>query len=206
MPSLLDLVLTASHCRPAFPLDHHVYIGTFRQSELIGGAERIPVADRVLHPDYDDISLANDFMVVKLKTPVNNTDVLKPIFLNGDKTKPTRQEVLTTIGYGATSHGGLGSYFLKKVEVKYITNRRCKKLYSKEDINGSIMLCAGTKKGGKDSCQGGTYNCWVAGKGPFFALLSNNVTALHNRFWRTTRGLVRCSSRCGFLGYRLWAC
>lgn len=172
-------MLTAAHCRKAYPLNYDVYIGSHFKSEMTDGAERIPVAERVPHPNYDGESMLYDLMMVKLAFPVQN---LTPVALNEDKSRPAKRELLTTMGFGATryvtscdlflslsrnqqptlynsldyafppSHEGIGSYSLKKVKVKAIGRKKCNKLYPGE-ITDSIMMCAGTRMGGRDSCQ-----------------------------------------------------
>jgi len=97
-----DVVLTAAHCLRAFPVKFDVYVGSYRKSDTMGGAERISVAEKISHPDYDHESMAYDFMIVKLVRPVRNSSALEPISLNRDMSKPYKREELTTMGYGAT--------------------------------------------------------------------------------------------------------
>jgi trypsin len=147
-----DVVLTAAHCQGAF--DGSVLVGPSIQSSTSGGAEIIGVAQggQVPHPSYDGNSQAYDFMLLKLENRVANPN-LTPIAVNSVGSNPANNDVLTVIGFGATSEGGPGSSPLKEVNVNYIDYETCNNLYN-GDIVDSVMLCAGVPGGGKDSCQG----------------------------------------------------
>jgi trypsin len=145
-----DVVLTAAHCRGAF--DGTVLVGPYIEDETFGGAQYIGVEREVPHPSYDRNSEAYDFMLVKLVNPVTNPN-LTPIAVNSLRSNPANDDVLTVIGFGATSEGGYGSSRLQEVNVNYIDYETCNELYD-GDIVDSVMLCAGVPGGGKDSCQG----------------------------------------------------
>jgi hypothetical protein len=145
-----DVVLTAAHCQGAF--DGSVLVGPYIQSSTSGGAENIGVERRVPHPSYDGSSQAYDFMLLKLENRVANPD-LTPTAVNSVGSNPANNDVLTVIGFGATSEGGYGSSLLQEVNVNYIDYETCDDLYD-GDIVDSVMLCAGVPGGGKDSCQG----------------------------------------------------
>jgi trypsin len=145
-----DVVLTAAHCLGAF--DGSVLVGPYIESSTSGGAESIDVVRQVPHPSYDSNSEAYDFMLLKLGNRVANPN-LAPIAVNSVNNNPANNDVLTVIGFGATSEGGYGSSRLKEVNVNYIDYETCNNLYG-GDIVDSVMLCAGVPGGGKDSCQG----------------------------------------------------
>jgi trypsin len=145
-----DIVLTAAHCAGAF--DGQVYVGPNQQYSTAGGAERITVQAQLAHPSYSSGTEAFDFMLLKLATPVSNPN-LKPVALNKLFSNPAPSDVLTVIGFGATSEGGNGSSQLKQVNVDAIAYNTCNQQYG-GGIVDAIMLCAGVTGGGKDSCQG----------------------------------------------------
>jgi trypsin len=122
------------------------------KSNTQGGAEYIDVAQKVQHPSYNSNSEAYDFMLVKLDNSVTNPN-LTPIAVNSVGSNPANNDILTVIGFGATSEGGNQANKLKKVNVNYIDSATCNNLYD-GDIIDSVMLCAGVDGGGKDSCQG----------------------------------------------------
>jgi trypsin len=145
-----DIVLTAAHCAGAF--DGDVYVGPNQQYSTAGGAERIAVQAEVPHPNYNSNTEAYDFMLLKLARPVSNSN-LKPVPLNRNSNNPAPSDVLTVIGFGATSEGGNGSNQLLQVNVDAISFNTCNQQYGGDIIN-ELMLCAGKTGGGKDSCQG----------------------------------------------------
>jgi trypsin len=145
-----DVILTAAHCQGAF--DGSVLVGPYIQSTTSGGAENIDVVRQIPHPSYDSNSEAYDFMILKLANPVINPS-LTPIAVNSFQSNPANNDVLTVIGFGATSEGGNGSSRLQEVNVNYIDYQTCNNLYNGEIVD-SVMLCAGVPGGGKDSCQG----------------------------------------------------
>jgi trypsin len=145
-----DIVLTAAHCVGAF--DGQVYVGPNQQYSTAGGAERIAVQAQLAHPSYSSRTEAYDFMLLKLARPVSNPN-LKPVALNTLFSNPAPSDVLTVIGFGATSEGGNGSNQLKQVNVDAIAYNTCNQKYGGGIID-AIMLCAGVTGGGKDSCQG----------------------------------------------------
>jgi hypothetical protein len=145
-----DIVLTAAHCQGAF--NGRVLVGPYIESNTSGGAEYIDVAEQVPHPSYNSNSEAYDFMLLRLENSVDNPN-LTPIAVNSVNSNPANNDVLTVIGFGATSEGGSQSSRLKEVNVNYIDYETCNDLYD-GDIVDSVMLCAGVSGGGKDSCQG----------------------------------------------------
>jgi len=140
-----ELVLTAAHC--GF-LTGGVRIGSLFMNR--GGVSR-SVVRKVGHPGYNDATTANDYMILKLNEPVD-ISVYQPIKLNDNANVPPTNEMLTVIGFGATSEGGSGSNKLQKVAVPTNSNQQCQSQYS--GIDERIHLCAGFQQGGKDSCQG----------------------------------------------------
>jgi trypsin len=148
-----DVVLTAAHCQRAF--DSNVLVGPYIYGSTSGGAEYIDVQQQVPHPSYESKSNAYDFMLLKLKTSVTNPN-LTPIAVNSLGSSPVDNEVLTVIGFGATSEDGsiFGSSQLQEVDVNYIDYSTCNNLYAGHHIIDSVMFCAGVSGGGKDSCQG----------------------------------------------------
>ena len=139
-----NVVLSAAHCAGA----KQVTIGRF---DLWGDSsssyETIPVAEEVTHRGYDDWTMENDIMLIRLARPST-----KPtIAINWDGSANVDQ-MLTVMGWGTTSEGGSQPDKLRYVEVPYVSNSKCN-----NDYGGGIsndMMCAGYQQGGKDACQG----------------------------------------------------
>ena len=77
-----DIVLTAAHCDMAYVAGETVYIGSHRRNTPAGNYEDRTILQLVAHPQYNEDTVANDFMLVKLDKAVTNID---PIVLNTNK-------------------------------------------------------------------------------------------------------------------------
>lgn len=137
---ILPHCITAAHCNAVG--SNSVRVGPSRS---FFSGDRRTVSERIPHPFYDTDTLSNDFMVMKLSSPI--TDV-PPVKLK--KTLSDDETTLTAIGFGATREGGFGALFLQEVDVKQISHETCNEKYEGEILKES-MLCAGINGGGKDS-------------------------------------------------------
>jgi len=142
-----QLVLSAAHC-------HFIRRGVRIRSiyEDRGGITR-SIVSRHIHPQYNNTRYENnDFIILELDQPVPNARS-SIIELNDDRLEPTRDEILTVIGWGLTSEGGTASEKLLKVGLPAKSHRDCRRVYGPL-LNEDIHLCAGFDDGGRDSCQG----------------------------------------------------
>lgn len=146
-----DIVLTAAHCLPAYMDD--VIIG----SDIKGGksfVRRIAIDQILVHPLYNEETLENDIMMVKLKFMADfaRGPVVK---LNVDPSLPAPEETVTAIGFGRTSEGGPLSSNLLKVNLEPIEDRTCTAyLPPGTPLFFETQLCAGYLPGGRDTCTG----------------------------------------------------
>jgi trypsin len=142
-----DMVLTAAHCGGESVAS--IRIGS---NSLESGGELRGVASQCIHPMYDATEISNDYMLVKLDSPVDTSEY--PIIqLNQDTLLPQEDDMLTVIGFGLTTDGGDVSQTLQKVEIPMNSFELCNQQYG-GDIEEDIQFCAGYVEGGKDSCQG----------------------------------------------------
>ena len=101
----------------------------------------------IIHPNYSNNSLNNDYALLRLDEPVTD---FEPIKLCTDTAHDEEPVMSTTMGWGATSSGGSSSNFLLEVDVPI--DDSCGN-YSNNEITNN-MVCAGDSNGGEDSCQG----------------------------------------------------
>ena len=155
-----DVILTAAHCQGG---TYNIMIGRHdiendNDGWIKGKKTELP------HPNYDDESTDNDFMLVFLDSAItgNNFDLVK---LNKDSSEPRVGDRVTVMGWGDTdireSVSELSDEF-KHVNVNVISNSECDE--SEGTVDGyydnyfdqitSNMLCAIKEGGGEDSCQG----------------------------------------------------
>jgi len=146
-----NIVLTAAHCERFFRKGNKVIIGTYNFNDEEGtGPDFIEIKKTIIHPKYSiDISDDHDFMLVVLKSGSSFQPVIIPEtddFLEpGDK--------VYAIGMGKTSTFGVESDSLLEVDLNYIENDECAKIYDSIGLSVTkTMLCTFTKF--KDACGG----------------------------------------------------
>ena len=142
-----DWVVTAAHCVVGeSPSSIDVKIGLHNVNGTTGNQTR-DVVEIIIHPNYSNNSLNNDYALLRLDEPITN---FEPIQLCTDTNHDEEPVMATTMGWGATSSGGSSSNFLLEVDVPI--DDSCGS-YSNSEITNH-MVCAGDSNGGEDSCQG----------------------------------------------------
>lgn len=157
-----EWILTAAHCVIESTESPSAFdVGMYCENDDNCGQpiERIRVSKRIVHPNYDDYYLDNDFALIKLSsassiTPVSIDDgSFSPLY-------PNFQPNLWAIGMGTTYFGGGTESLptaLQHVELKYISNTSCKNDYgySSSDITSNMMCAADFENGSaQDACSG----------------------------------------------------
>lgn len=152
-----DMVLTAAHCQGG---SYDVVIGRHNLNSNSG--ESIPMEKEFPHPDYNDKITDADWMLVKLKSPITQSNI-PFIKLNFDSNTPSPGQEVTVMGWGDTTADDQTQELaeqLLSVTVNALSNQECDASEGSiggwsEDYHGQItdnMLCA--KDNGEDSCQG----------------------------------------------------
>ena len=142
-----DWVVTAAHCvQGESPNNVDVVIGLHNVNGTNGSQTR-DVEEIIIHPNYSNNSLNNDYALLRLSSPITD---FEPIQLCTDTAHDEEPVMSTTMGWGATSSGGSSSNILLEVDVPI--DDSCGS-YSNSDITNN-MICAGDGNGGEDSCQG----------------------------------------------------
>jgi trypsin len=135
-------VITAAHCRDA---DKDFSIGP---STFSGGIESL-IANRTVHPLYDDFTYNNDIAIFELKDDITDIQYVK---LGQDEINEPGQ-AMTVIGFGDTNPDEEDTDFtdsLQQADVLYVSSDICNR-----DHRGEIfddMLCAEAPN--KDACYG----------------------------------------------------
>lgn len=153
-----NLVLSAAHC---FDDDQqYVTLGMHKITQDWGvefyKIEHIPIAQSVVHPNYNAATMENDFWMIRLQwaSKLYSGNVV-PLDTPTDTLvlSSTSGADLVTLGFGTLASGGATPNVMQEVVVDYISNAACVSLpyrYSSSQIKSS-MMCAG--RSGKDSCQ-----------------------------------------------------
>merc|ERR1712156_395011 len=157
-------LLCAAHCQVS--TSHSIRAGSVNRKS--GGQVR-NIAQVMNNIQYNPNTLENDFAILKLDSPLELNDDVKPACLPTSSdyldVSSTEEECFTS-GWGTLSSGGFSTDACQFVRVPAITNAECN-----ADYGGSIadsMICAGYPgEGGKDACQGdsgGPFVCNHEGK------------------------------------------
>jgi trypsin len=150
-----DVVLSAAHCDSQGRGNYNAVVG--RHAHTDNDGQEFSVKTALPHPDYDDKTTDNDFMLIFLNESATSNEFVR---LNTDEATPEVGSAVTVMGWGdidPTDEQELSSE-LMEVDVNVITNEECEKsdgdFGSYEDQITSHMLCAREEGGGEDSCQG----------------------------------------------------
>lgn len=183
-----DILLTAAHCTSAFPVGSSVYIGAILRGSSYGGAHLRTVEAILQHEEYIDEVIQNDYMLLKLNSPVP----IVPVELNTDVAFPPDEEVVTSMGFGRTSEGGSVTYLMKEVDLKMMNNDICASQYDGVlGVDGEtplvfqeeVMMCAGVVGGGKSACNGDSGGPVVTADGKQVGVVSFGVGCARADFY-----------------------
>ena len=142
-----DVLLTAAHCQTSFSYDRRIAIGaTFRNGS--DAAEVFNVVTLYQHPLYTRETKMYDIMLVKMssssKSPIAS--------INRNVSVPIGSQLLTVVGFGHTSFGGLNSNILLEAQVNNVPYLTCFSNYGNLFIDNETMICASAPN--KDACSG----------------------------------------------------
>lgn len=148
-----EWVLTAAHCTQGSASDMEIMIGGHNWKKNKPKAQFRDVDEIINHKDYNPNTLNNDIALIKLKKPV--TCKAKKIEVACITTnEPSEGDVCTVSGWGTLKSQGKQPKSLMKVDVPIVSRSQCNQWYYNSDDITENMICAGYKKGKKDSCQG----------------------------------------------------
>ncbi|NXP40514.1 GRAA protein, partial [Leiothrix lutea] len=146
-------VLTAAHCNVK---KAKVVLGAHSSNKSEKEQQTFEIAKRIPYPDYNRKTNENDLMLLQLQGRAKLTKAVKPIPLPTSDKDPKPKTVCSVAGWGRTTNRGKAlSAVLMEVNITVISREICndKKHYNGRPIITENMICAGHKKGGKDSCN-----------------------------------------------------
>jgi trypsin len=153
-----DIVLTGAHCQWVYNVGGSVWIGATNSSNITtNDSNHYTVAQVVIHPNYTNmIPVYNDVMLLKINATEDTSTIATTENMydyNTDPNVPAKNgDDVTVVGFGFTKEEGSISQALRQVTVQYVNDgKTCPKTWPTYDE--SLQLCAGTKQGGKDSCD-----------------------------------------------------
>ncbi|NXJ65142.1 GRAA protein, partial [Rostratula benghalensis] len=149
-----DWVLTAAHCKVE---GGRVILGAHSQTAKEKKKQSFDIAKEIRYPCYNSGSKEHDIMLLQLQKRAKLNKAVKIIDLPTSDDDPTPGTTCTVAGWGKTQNNRRKvSDTLREVNVTVIKRQVCNdnEHYRKNPVITDNMICAGDKKGGKDSCQG----------------------------------------------------
>ena len=143
-----DILISAAHCNVIS--GNQVIVGAYEYKVSGNGAVARTIIKRAVHPKFNSNTLVNDYLILKLSSPVTT---IKPVTLNRSNSSPVKGEDLVVVGLGTLTESGATPRFLNEVTVQAVDQTTCNREYSGSIFEAS-MMCAAVVGGGKDSCQG----------------------------------------------------
>jgi len=149
-----NVVLTAAHCAGG---RYNAVLG--RHDLRTNDGQVISMKKEIKHPNYDEWTTDNDYMLVVLSRPATLNSDVSLVKLNSNNSHPSVGDGVTVMGWGDTDISAASklSDVLMKVRVNVISNRECDASSDgRDNYNDQItqnMLCAEHRQA-KDSCQG----------------------------------------------------
>ncbi|XP_075892493.1 transmembrane protease serine 5 [Nelusetta ayraudi] len=153
-------VVTAAHCVHNYRLPQVsswvVYAGIVTRSSAKMAQHTGHAVEKIIYNvDYNHRSHDGDIALMKLRTPLNFSDTIRPVCLpqyNHDLPGGTQCWIS---GWGYTQPEGVHSPdTLKEAPVPIISTKRCNSTCMYNGEITSRMLCAGYTEGKVDACQG----------------------------------------------------
>ncbi|XP_019665055.2 granzyme A [Ailuropoda melanoleuca] len=149
-----DWVLTAAHC--VLTRKSQVILGAHSISKTESEKQIMYVKKEFPYPCFDRDTHEGDLKLLQLnkKAKINKNVSILPLPKTGVDVKPGT--VCRVAGWGRIHNNSPQSDTLREVNITVIDRRICndEKHYNYNPVIGLNMICAGSPKGGKDSCNG----------------------------------------------------
>lgn len=108
------------------------------------------------HPEYDDFTLINDIVVLRLERQLAFSIKIQPIVLASPHFHVEGGSIAVVAGWGDLKYESLDyPDILQSVHVTTMTNFQCQAAYIQTELNEAILeqhICAGEE--GRDACHG----------------------------------------------------
>uniref|UniRef100_A0A8C8SVE2 trypsin n=1 Tax=Pelusios castaneus TaxID=367368 RepID=A0A8C8SVE2_9SAUR len=141
-------IISAAHCYKTTLVAH---LGEHDTTADEGTEQHIQVAKAIPFPQYNQYTMNNDIMLVKLAQPAQFSAYVQPIPIASSCPVPGTTCLVSGWGNLLTS-GVQYPAALQCLNVPILSDSACRTAYPGRITNN--MFCAGYIEGGKDSCQG----------------------------------------------------
>ncbi|XP_019739106.1 serine protease 33 isoform X2 [Hippocampus comes] len=152
-------ILSAAHCfpNPSDVSSYTIYAGWYYLNSFNTHQSAHRVNYVVIPSGYVEPHSGKDVALVRLATPLTWSDWIRPVCLPASGTLFPGGMLCYVTGWGDIRNSvplpGAGP--LQEVQVPIISEGSCREMYQTEQVDILYdMICAGYRKGGRDSCQG----------------------------------------------------
>ncbi|XP_013008281.3 granzyme A-like [Cavia porcellus] len=147
-------VLTAAHCD--WNKTAQVILGAHSITQKEPEKQIISIKKAFPHPYYDLGTHENDLKLLQLNKKAKINKYVNILQLPGNGNDVTPGTVCQVAGWGDTYNGSPESDILREVNVTVIDRKMCNnsKYYNFDSVIGLNKICAGSRHGGKDTCDG----------------------------------------------------
>ncbi|XP_026207703.1 polyserase-2-like [Anabas testudineus] len=162
-----EWVMSAAHCFTGTTTSRwQVFLSRHNLQGTVPNEVSRAVAEIIVHPNYDRGTNNNDLALLRLSSPVQFTDHIRPVCLAASGSVFNNGTMSWVTGWGTIKEGVSLPLpqTLQEVEVPVVGNRQCSCLNEAYTITQN-MICAGVLSGGKDSCQGDSGGPMVSRQG-----------------------------------------
>ncbi|XP_020017384.1 granzyme A [Castor canadensis] len=149
-----DWVLTAAHC--VLDKSSKVILGAHSITKNEPEKQMMSLKKQIPYPCFDPDTHEGDLKLLQLnkKATINKNVAILDLPKSGEDVEPGT--ACQVAGWGKTSNKSPKSDILKEVNITIIDRKICNdgQHYNFNPVIGLNMICAGSLKGGKDSCNG----------------------------------------------------
>ncbi|XP_057642276.1 granzyme C-like [Chionomys nivalis] len=137
-----SFVLTAAHCMGSAM---RVTLGAHNISFPEKSQQIIPVAKAIPHPGFNNKTITNDIMLLKLERKALKTEYVRPLSLPCSEVHVKSGDVCSVAGWGRKARNGNLSKVLREVELTIQKDQECESRFPHR-YNKDIEICVGDPK------------------------------------------------------------
>ncbi|XP_049624168.1 chymase [Suncus etruscus] len=143
-----NFVLTAAHCAGS---SITVTLGAHNVKKKEDTQQKIEVAEQFIHPKYNEFTIRNDIMLLKLKEKANLTLAVGTLPLPSQLNFIPPGKMCRVTGWGLTSLHGDISNTLQEVKQRLMDPQACERY---NNFNHNLQLCVGSPRKTKSAYKG----------------------------------------------------
>nr|XP_048297952.1 granzyme C-like [Myodes glareolus] len=145
-----NFVLTAAHCRGS---SMKVTLGAHNIKIQEKTQQIIPVAKAIPHPGFNNETITNDIMLLKLERKALRTNAVRPLSLPSSEVHVKAGDVCSVAGWGKMAPDGKFPNGLQEVKLTVQKDQECESRFQGY-YNKTIEICVGDPKINRASFKG----------------------------------------------------